>query len=161
MRHDTIASDFSEENMKRLVADMKKLYPRATIPLNEYESLIPVMTCHGKDRHVLAAAVSKGVDVIVTRDIDDFPPESLAPYAIETQSADEFVSHVLDLSPTLFLRYFRKRGEQRRFWALKNGKPSRRWAQISSSAFTISLCFDKATGQISLTWLTRRDYPGA
>jgi hypothetical protein len=32
------------DNMQRLVADMKKLYPRATISLSDYESLIPVMT---------------------------------------------------------------------------------------------------------------------
>jgi PIN domain len=112
----------NEENMARLRADMNKLYPRATVALADYESLIPVMTCHPKDRHVLAAAVSKGVDVIVTRNVRDFPPESLAPYSIETQSADEFVLHVLDLNPRLFLRHFRKRGEQRRFWAQSNGK---------------------------------------
>ena len=112
----------TQAGMERLIVDMKKLYPRATIPLEEYESLIPVMTNDPKDRHVLAAAVSKHVDVIVTRNIKDFPAESLAPYNIETQSADEFVSHVLDLSPALFLRHFRTRTEQRRHWAQQKGK---------------------------------------
>src|SRR5271165_6665263 len=91
----------NEENMARLRADMNKLYPRASIMLADYESLIPVMTCHPKDRHVLAAAVSKGGDVIVTRNVRDFPHESLAPYYIATQSADEFVLHVLDLNKRL------------------------------------------------------------
>jgi hypothetical protein len=95
------------------------------IRLADYESLIPVMTCQAKDRHVLAAAVSKGVDVIVTRNMRDFPPESLAPYSIEIQSADEFVLHVLDLNPRLFLRHFRKRGEQKRLWAQRSGKTPR------------------------------------
>lgn len=112
----------NEENMAKLRADMNNLYPRANIPLKDYESLIPVMTCDPKDRHVLAAAVSKGVDVIVTRNMSDFPPESLAPYSIETQSADEFVLHVLDLNSRLFLRHFRIRNEQKRAWAQKNGK---------------------------------------
>ena len=112
----------TRESMDRLVKDMKALYPRATIPLSAYESLIPVMTCHPKDRHVLAAAVSKGVDVIVTRNMSDFPPASLEPYGIETQSADEFVAHVLDLSPRRFLHHFRKNAELRRFWAQKNGR---------------------------------------
>lgn len=113
----------TEEGMTKLRADMNKLYKRANISLADYESLIPVMTCHPKDRHVLAAAVSKGVDVIVTRNIKDFPAESLAPYSIETQSADEFVLHVLDLNPRLFLRHFRSRNDQKRHWAEKNGKP--------------------------------------
>ncbi len=115
----------NEENMARLRNDMNKLYPRANIPLKDYESLIPVMTCHPKDRHVLAAAVSKGVDVIVTRNIKDFPAESLAPYFIEVQSADEFVSHVLDLDPQLFVSQFHVWNEQRRRWAQTHGKSPR------------------------------------
>lgn len=112
----------NEENMARLRHDMNQLYPRANIPLKDYESLIPVMTCDPKDRHVLAAAVSKGVDVIVTRNMNDFPPESLAPYAIETQSADEFVSPVIDLNPALFMRHFHTWNEKKREWAQKKNK---------------------------------------
>lgn len=112
----------TEENTQRLIADMKKLYPRATIPLVDYESLIPVMKCEPKDRHVLAAAVARRVDVIVTRNKKDFPAEALEPYRIEAQSADEFVRHVLDLSPRSFVRHFRVRGEQRRKWAVQSNK---------------------------------------
>ena len=67
----------NEVNMARLRSDMNRLYPRACIPLSDYQSLIPVMTCQAKDRHVLAAAVSKGVDVIVTRNLKDFPGPAL------------------------------------------------------------------------------------
>ena len=70
----------TESGMNKLVEDMKRLYPTATVPLSDYEALIPVMTCDSKDRHVLAAAVARGVDVIVTRNINDFSPESLEPY---------------------------------------------------------------------------------
>ncbi|MBX9722767.1 MAG: PIN domain-containing protein [Candidatus Obscuribacterales bacterium] len=129
---DTIMDEFTrnlikdgranKENMARLRNDMNRLYPRANIPLKDYESLIPAMTCDPKDRHVLAAAVSKGVDVIVTRNMKDFPPESLEPYSIETQSADEFTGHVLDLNPSLFIRHFHGWNEQKRHWAKKQGK---------------------------------------
>jgi hypothetical protein len=56
----------TKENMERMVADMKALYPYATIPFADYENLIASMTNQAKDRHVLAAAVARGVDVIVT-----------------------------------------------------------------------------------------------
>lgn len=49
----------TQENMQRMVSDMKELFPYATIPLTDYESLIPVMTNDPGDRHVLAAAVSR------------------------------------------------------------------------------------------------------
>lgn len=110
---------------------MKKLYPRATIPLSDYESLIPVMKCEPKDRHVLAAAVVRHVGVIVTRNIKDFPSEALEPYRIEVKSADEFVQQVLDFSPRNFVHHFRHRAMQRRKWATINNKIPRSDEEIA------------------------------
>jgi hypothetical protein len=113
----------TDASMTRMVADMKALYPYATIPLTDYESLIKVMTNDPKDRHVLAAAVSRKVDVIGTRNFDDFKPEALEPYAIETQHPDAFVRHVLDLDPRSFVSQFRKRNDARRTYAARHNKP--------------------------------------
>ena len=113
------------ENMRRMVSDMKELFPYATIPLADYESLIPVMTNHPGDRHVLAAAVSRGVNVIVTNDLGDFPQHALEPYLIDAQAPDVFVQHVIDLEPTVFVNRFRKRNDARRLWAKRNNKPIR------------------------------------
>ncbi len=44
-----------------------------------YEDLIPSMTNHDKDRHVLAAAVRSGAETIVTYNLKDFPRSALAP----------------------------------------------------------------------------------
>jgi hypothetical protein len=52
-----------------------------------------------KDRHVLAAAVRAGAQVLVTDNVRDFPARSLAPYDIEIQTADEFLTHLWDLNP--------------------------------------------------------------
>ena len=52
------------------------------------------------DRHVLAAAIRSGSQVIVTENIDDFPRAVLETYNIETQTPDVFVLHLIELSPT-------------------------------------------------------------
>lgn len=50
------------------------------------------------DRHVLAAAIRAGAQVIVTANSRDFPADRLAPFGIEAQSSDDFVMYVLDLN---------------------------------------------------------------
>jgi PIN domain len=64
--------------------------------IDGYEALIPAMTNHPKDRHVLAAAVRGNVSLIVTENLKDFPDSALAPYDIEVQTPDEFLSYALD-----------------------------------------------------------------
>jgi hypothetical protein len=65
-----------------------------------YESLIEAFTLPDpNDRHVLAAAVVTGADVIVTCNLRDFPATTLEPYGLEAQHPDEFVRHLLDLAP--------------------------------------------------------------
>jgi predicted nucleic acid-binding protein len=74
-----------------------------------YESLIGALTLPDPDdRHVLAAAIVGGADVIVTRNLEDFPAESLAPYEIEVRHPDEFVRHLIDLAPALVVRAVRE-----------------------------------------------------
>jgi hypothetical protein len=65
-----------------------------------YEGLIDQLTLPDPDdRHVLAAAIRSHAGVIVTYNIKDFPLDQLRPYGIEAQHPDEFVMHLLDLSP--------------------------------------------------------------
>lgn len=64
-----------------------------------YEPLIEVLDLPDvDDRHVLAAAVKAHAQVIVTENTKDFPAEKLAPWNIETQSADDFVLDLIDLN---------------------------------------------------------------
>jgi hypothetical protein len=64
-----------------------------------YESLVDLMRCHPKDRHVLAAAVWGNVDQIVTFNQKDFPEGAVTPYGIEVVSPDDFLLNVLDMFP--------------------------------------------------------------
>ncbi len=67
-----------------------------------YEELIPSLTLPDPDdRHVLAAAIRSGADVIVTYNLSDFPAETLAKWGIEAQHPDEFIMHLLDLAPAV------------------------------------------------------------
>ena len=66
-----------------------------------YEGLIEGLNLPDpNDRHVLAAAIRSGSQVIVTENIDDFPQAILKTYNIEAQTPDIFVLHLIDLSPT-------------------------------------------------------------
>lgn len=68
----------------------------------DYEDIIPVLTLPDPDdRHVLAAAICCGADVIVTFNLDDFPPDILRKWGIEAQHPDDFINHLLDLAPHL------------------------------------------------------------
>jgi len=64
-----------------------------------YEDLIPSMICDEKDRHVLAAAIRGGATQIVSSNVKDFPPASLAPYDIDVVPPDEFLLNALHMYP--------------------------------------------------------------
>lgn len=57
-----------------------------------YESLIEGLKLPDSgDRHVLAAAIKSGAQVIVTHNLKDFPSADLEPWGIEAKSPDAFV----------------------------------------------------------------------
>lgn len=81
---------------KRLEA-MTTYFPDAKV--TGYESLVEVMTCDPKDRHVLAAAVRANAEVLVTFNLKDFPPKCVADYEVEILHPDDFLLDQLDLYP--------------------------------------------------------------
>lgn len=64
-----------------------------------YEPLVEAMTCHPKDRHVLAAAVTGGAQVLVTFNVKDFPISSVSPHGLAVVTPDAFLLDQLDLYP--------------------------------------------------------------
>jgi len=50
------------------------------------------------DRHVLAA-IPTGAQAIMTSNLDDFPPDRLAPFNVEAKHPDDFVIDTIDISP--------------------------------------------------------------
>jgi len=68
-----------------------------------YEDLIPSMTNHEKDRHVLAAAVRCGAETIVTYNLKDFPRSALAPYSVTAQGPSTFLKDLYELDHDVVL----------------------------------------------------------
>jgi predicted nucleic acid-binding protein len=84
----------SREQATRLRHAMTRAFPESMV--TGYEHLISVMSNDDKDKHVAAAALRAGVQVIVTNNLKDFRD---LPEGIEAQSPDEFLCNLFDLDP--------------------------------------------------------------
>ena len=84
---------YSAEQAQRRIRVMREQFEDAEVTC--YEGLIPSMTNHEKDRHVLAAAVHCGADAIVTGNTRHFPSEAVSAYSLEVLTPDEFLVHQL------------------------------------------------------------------
>lgn len=51
------------------------------------------------DRHVVAAAIAAGAEVIVTLNLKDFPENVLEVYGIKAEHPDSFIARQFDLAP--------------------------------------------------------------
>jgi len=92
--------DIPLERLKRVRALMDREAEDSLV--TGYEGLIMGLNLPDPDdRHVLAAAIVGRANVIVTRNLRDFPAEILATYGIAAQHPDEFVRHLIDVSPVL------------------------------------------------------------
>jgi len=66
-----------------------------------YESLIPTMTNHERDRHVLAAAVHGGAPIIVTFNLRHFPVEHVSHWGVTATHPESFLIQMLRREPGL------------------------------------------------------------
>ena len=91
---------------------MNKAVPDCLV--DGYQNLIESLELPDPDdRHVLAAAIRCGAQIIVTKNLKDFPSEVLHPYGIEAQHPDEFLEYQFGLRPNLVIRAAK---EQRARW---------------------------------------------
>ena len=90
--------DLTKERLHR-TRDLMNSHVRDCLVIG-YQDLIPSLTLPDvNDRHVLAAAIVAGADVIVTYNLKDFPATIFEQYGIEAQHPDEFITHMIDLAP--------------------------------------------------------------
>ena len=87
--------DLRKEQVAYRESEIRRHFPEAWV--EGYEELIPAMTNHPKDRHVLAAAVRCNAEIIVTYNRKDFPRASLDPCSITVMGPGEFLRGLLEL----------------------------------------------------------------
>jgi len=88
----------------RLLADywreeVTRTFPSASV--RGWEALLPAMTNHEKDRHVLAAAVQAKATLIVTFNLVDFPRAALGPHGIEAVHPEDYLLTLLGINPAV------------------------------------------------------------
>jgi len=96
----------SDEDARDLLAAMRSFFPEALVI--GFDFLIQEMANDLKDRHVLAAAVHAGADIIVTENLRDFDADSLASHAIEVQSIEIFLLSLFDTSAEVMMDIIRE-----------------------------------------------------
>ena len=103
------STTITAEQAARLRATMERAFPEAMV--TGHEALIDAMPNDAKDRHVAAAAVKSGAQVIVTMNLKDF---QVLPEGIEAQSPDEFLSNLFDLDPDGFVELLRRQAASKK-----------------------------------------------
>lgn len=89
--------------LPRTVKLMNRAVPDALV--TGHEPLIPALELPDPDdRHVLAAAIRAGAQLIVTFNLKDFPADTLARFGIEAVHPDTFLEQQFELNEGLVLR---------------------------------------------------------
>jgi len=91
------SAEVPEHKAQRLIDKIREEFSDAMI--THHKPLIEGMPNNKKDRHVLAAAIASRAQIVVTQNLKDFPQSILAPFEVEAQSPDDFLT-------MLFYNYF-------------------------------------------------------
>lgn len=98
-------STFDAEQAALLIRLLNDAYPHAEVkPTAAARRKVNQLDMpDDDDRHVLAAAVSAGADILCTNNIKDFPPEAMDHVRIELLTADALLSRLATLHPSKML----------------------------------------------------------
>lgn len=90
--------DIDPLKLQRIKLLMNLAVPDSLIPRSKYHALISSLKLPDPgDRHVLAAAIASGAELIITFNTKDFPKAVLEKYHLSAKTPDNFVSDLLDL----------------------------------------------------------------
>ncbi len=101
--HNLLASrgDLSRRRLERTVELMDRAFPQAQV--TDYQHLAGNLQLPDpNDRHVLAAAITAEAQVIVTRNLQDFPSSELARWQIKALHPDAFALLLWNQNSELF-----------------------------------------------------------
>ena len=90
--------DITREKVERVRDLMNAAVPDCRV--SGYEDLIDSLTLPDPDdRHVLAAAIRGGAEVIVTYNLKDFPADALAQFDLQALHPDDFLFSLFEQAP--------------------------------------------------------------
>ncbi|MBO0610600.1 PIN domain-containing protein [Myceligenerans salitolerans] len=100
---------FTTAQGERLVAGMNRAYPGALVELTEESTVrVAALTLPDEDdRHVLAAAVEGGAEVVCTANLKDFPIAALSELGLEVRHPDEVLTRLVRRRPIEMLAVHR------------------------------------------------------
>lgn len=94
--------DLKRERLERTCGEMNRAVPDALV--SGYEPLVSTLSLPDPDdRHVVAAAITGGAEVLLTLNLRDFPGDRL-PEGLSAVAPDEFLCRVFDHNPTALLQ---------------------------------------------------------
>lgn len=92
--------DLKIERLNKTRELMELAVPDANIPKLRYQEILTSISLPDPDdKHVLAAAIVCQAQYIVTFNLKDFPKKILSKYEIEAIHPDDFICHLINLSP--------------------------------------------------------------
>ena len=91
--------------------EVRRFFPDALT--DNYEYILPLLTNHPKDRHVLAAAIRAGSSLIVTFNLKDFPEEALSKWNVEATHPQNYLLVLYELDPNQIIQRVAKIAGQR------------------------------------------------
>jgi predicted nucleic acid-binding protein len=98
VRHRGADRDEAVKEVTRVLSNMARAFPDASVATDDWISLVDEMTCDEKDRHVLAVAVTADATHLVTENTRDFPAASV-PGNIKVIKVDTFLCELLAGDP--------------------------------------------------------------
>jgi hypothetical protein len=90
------------ERADRLMQAIRDAFPKGRV--ERFEHLIDQMQNEAGDRHVLAAAVAIGAQIIVSNNVRHYPARALLPLNVDAMSPDEFLLALFDRWPDTMRR---------------------------------------------------------
>lgn len=89
--------DWPETLADSFQARIREAFPDGQV--TGYESLLPALTNHENDRHVLAAAIRGSCPLILTFNLKHFPVEALKPWNICASHPQEYLLILYEMEP--------------------------------------------------------------
>lgn len=101
-RTQTERLDWPERLADSFRSELRTHFPEAAA--EGYEHLIDHLENDPKDRHVLAAAIEAGAEVILTFNLKDFPEDALEPWGVDAQHPQDYLLTLYEMDPLQVVR---------------------------------------------------------